>query len=97
MEFHTLDGFRIGLHFYLQRKKHYALNLPHPSIPRPPYCIASFPGSHAPEREHNEVVQAIDIRVPGEPGNEATYCILQVIKNWSQERPGNEASGMPVH
>ena len=33
--------------------------------------VASFPGSHAREREI-EVVQAIYIRVPGEPGNEAT-------------------------
>ena len=33
--------------------------------------LASFPGSHAPEREI-EVVHAIYIRVPGEPGNEAS-------------------------
>ena len=38
-----------------------------------------------------EVVQAIYIRVPGEPGNEASFCILQAIKNRSQGRPGNEA------
>ena len=34
--------------------------------------LASFPGSHAPEREHWSCAgMEINIRVPGEPGNEA--------------------------
>ena len=38
------------------------------------HALASFPGSHAREREHWSCagVEAINIRVPGEPGNEAT-------------------------
>ena len=28
--------------------------------------------------------------------NEDSFCILQVIKNWNQERPGNEAKMHPT-
>ena len=38
--------------------------------------LASFPGSSAPERDI-EVVHACIIRVPGEPGNEATLLQRQ--------------------
>ena len=40
--------------------------------------LASFPGSHAREREI-EIVQAIYIRVPGEPGNEAKNVLISAF------------------
>ena len=40
--------------------------------------LASFPGSSAPEREI-EVVHACTIRVPGEPGNEASQSPLNQL------------------
>ena len=36
-------------------------------------CVASFPGSHAREREIEVVIY---VRVPGEPGNEARLCVF---------------------
>ena len=52
-----------------------ALPIPFPYM----HYLASFPGSHAQEREI-EVVQAwIYIRVPGEPGNEATLLPLSLV------------------
>ena len=50
--------------------------------------VASFPGSHAPERE----IEVVYIRVPGEPGNEAN---VYVHATSAASAPGRPASRIP--